>query len=102
MSNPHDSLFKSIFCDPAEVAGLLRDLLHRDVLDQLNLDELVALPAESINEILSSTSSDLRFRVPWRGGGHVELVLILEHQSTPDRTMPLRALVSSAAGGSTR
>ncbi|MBK7755558.1 MAG: Rpn family recombination-promoting nuclease/putative transposase [Deltaproteobacteria bacterium] len=92
MSNPHDSLFKSIFCDPAEVAGLLRDLLHGDVLDQLNLDELVALPAESIDEILSSSSSDLRFRVPWRGGGHVELVLILEHQSTPDRTMPLRVL----------
>ncbi|MEY3211617.1 MAG: hypothetical protein RIT28_2098 [Pseudomonadota bacterium] len=92
MSNPHDSLFKSIFSDPVEVVGLLRDLLPGEVIALLNLDELVALPAESIDEALSSTSSDLRFRVPWRDGGYVELVLIVEHQSTADRTMPLRVL----------
>lgn len=92
MTNPHDSLFKSIFSDPVEVAGLLRDVLHSDVQRQLDLDALVALPAESIDLSLSSTSSDLRFRVPWREGGHVELVLLLEHQSSPDRTMPLRVL----------
>lgn len=92
MSNPHDAFFKSLFSDTAELINLLRDLLHPEVVRQLDLNALQPLPTEVVRESLNLGLSDLRFSVPWRAGGHLALRLLLEHQSTVDPTMPLRAL----------
>jgi predicted transposase YdaD len=92
MSNPHDAFFKRLFSDTAELTHLLRDLLHPEVIRQLDLDGLQPLPTEVVRETLTVGLSDLRFSVPWRAGGHLALRLLLEHQSTADPTMPLRAL----------
>ena len=92
MSNPHDAFFKSLFSDTAELVNLLCDLLHPEVVRLLDLDGLKPLPTEVVRESLSVGLSDLRFSVPWRAGGHLALRLLLEHQSTVDPTMPLRAL----------
>ncbi|MBK9371040.1 MAG: Rpn family recombination-promoting nuclease/putative transposase, partial [Deltaproteobacteria bacterium] len=92
MSNPHDAFFKSLFSDTAELISLLRDLLHPEVVRQLDLDGLKPLPTEVVRASLNLGLSDLRFSVPWRVGGHLALRLLLEHQSTADPTMPLRAL----------
>lgn len=92
MSNPHDAFFKSLFSDTAELINLLRDLLRPEVLRQLDLAGIQPLPTEVVRESLNVGLSDLRFRVPWRAGGHLALRLLLEHQSTVDPTMPLRAL----------
>ena len=92
MSNPHDAFFKSLFSDTAELISLLRDLLHPEVVRQLDLDGLKPLPTEVVRASLNLGLSDLRFSVPWRVGGHLALRLLLEHQSTADSTIPLRAL----------
>jgi hypothetical protein len=35
---------------------------------------------------------DLLYRAPWRSGDRAEVVFVVEHQSSPDPLMPLRAL----------
>jgi hypothetical protein len=69
MSNPHDAFFKSLFSDTAELISLLRDLLHPEVVRQLDLDGLKPLPTEVVRASLNLGLSDLRFSVPWRVGG---------------------------------
>ncbi|MCK6520356.1 Rpn family recombination-promoting nuclease/putative transposase [Myxococcota bacterium] len=92
MSSPHDAFFKSLFSDTAELVHLLRDLLHPEVVRLLDLDAVEPLPTEVVRESLRIGLSDLRFHVPWRAGGHLALRVLLEHQSTVDPAMPLRAL----------
>ncbi|MEY3211929.1 MAG: hypothetical protein RIT28_2410 [Pseudomonadota bacterium] len=92
MSQPHDAFFKLIFSEPAEVAALLRDLLPAEITDRLHLEEAKQLPTEGVAEDLSARHADLRFVIPWRAGGALDLILVLEHQSSPDPQMPLRAL----------
>lgn len=92
MSQPHDAFFKLIFSEPAEVAALVRDLLPVEITDRLLLDEAKQLPTEGVAEDLSARHADLRFVIPWRAGGALDLILVLEHQSSVDPQMPLRAL----------
>ena len=92
MSNPHDQLFKAIFSDSVEVAALVRDIFPPEVVGLLDLDGIEAQPSHFIDEALRAHLSDLGFRIPWRQGGHVHLGLLVEHQSSPDPEMPLRAL----------
>ena len=95
MTNPHDAFFKSLFSDTAELINLLRDLLHTEVVRQLDLNALQPLPTEVVRESLNLGLSDLRFSVPWRAGGHLALRLLLEHQSTVDPTSPYAPYATS-------
>ena len=92
MSNPHDQLFKAIFSDSTEVAALVRDTFPPEVVGLLDLSAVEAQPSDFIDDALRAHLSDLRFRIPWRRGGHVHLGLLVEHQSSPDPEMPLRVL----------
>lgn len=92
MSNPHDQLFRAIFSDSAEVAALVRDVFPPEVVGLMDLSAVEAQPSDFIDEALRAHLSDLRFRIPWRRGGHAHLGLLVEHQSSPDPEMPLRVL----------
>ena len=92
MSSDHDRLFKLIFSHPAEAAALARGVLPSEAVAWLTLEALAPLPAESIDDALRVSLSDLRFTAPWREGGHAQLLLLFEHQSSPDAELPLRAL----------
>lgn len=92
MLTPHDHLFKLIFSDPVELPALLTDLLPPEITDRLDLNAATPAPTEAVADDLSALHPDLRFEIPWREGGHLTLTLILEHQSSPDPQMPLRAL----------
>ena len=92
MSSDHDHLFKLIFAHPAEAAALARGVMPPEAARWLQLDALAPLPAETVDDALRVSLSDLLFTAPWRGGGHAQLMLLFEHQSSPDAELPLRAL----------
>ena len=92
MSSDHDHLFKLIFSNPAEAAALARGVMPPAAVEWLQLDALAPLSAESIDDALRVSLSDLLFTAPWREGGHAQLMLLFEHQSSPDAELPLRAL----------
>ena len=92
MSQPHDALFKLVFGEPAALRGFLRDVLPPEVVPLLDLSQLTPLPTSQVNDKLAVRIPDLLYQAPWRGGGQAQLAVVMEHQSSPDPRMPLRAL----------
>ncbi|MBK9646335.1 MAG: Rpn family recombination-promoting nuclease/putative transposase [Deltaproteobacteria bacterium] len=92
MSSDHDHLFKLVFSHPAEAAALARGVMPPEAVELLRLDALAPLSAESIDDALRVSLSDLLFTAPWLDGGYAQLMLLFEHQSSPDAELPLRAL----------
>ena len=95
MSQPHDALFKMDFGEPAALRGFLRDVLPPEVVPLLDLSQLTPLPTSQVNDKLAVRIPDLLYQAPWRGGGQAQLAVVMEHQSSPDPRMPLRALPGS-------
>jgi hypothetical protein len=91
-TTPHDHLFKLVFSEPTELAPVLRALLPTSVAERLNLDQLTPAPTEQLDGDLRMRAPDLLYRAPWRRAGRAEVVFVIEHQSSPDPSMPLRAL----------
>lgn len=77
---------------PPNVAGLIR-VVAADLADRLDFSRAVRLNRSLIPAGLHKQEADLIFRVPYRhGGGEVLIILLIEHQSAPDRAMALRLL----------
>ncbi|MFI1462971.1 Rpn family recombination-promoting nuclease/putative transposase [Nocardia carnea] len=90
-STPHDGLFKAICSRKAEIAGILRANLPGPLAARLDFDCLELQPAGFVEQNLRAFYSDLLFHT--RLSGHNAYVYVLvEHQSCPDRFMPMRML----------
>ncbi|MGI5222361.1 Rpn family recombination-promoting nuclease/putative transposase [Nocardia sp. CA-290969] len=90
-STPHDGLFKGVYSRKAEIAGILRANLPKAIITRIDLGCLELQPGSYIEQNLRSLYSDLLFRT--RLSGHDAYIYILvEHQSCPDRFMPMRML----------
>lgn len=87
----HDKLFKLVFSAPREAARLLELVLPPPLVALLDLSRLEARPVDLIDESLGERLSDLRFAAPLRGGD-AWVTLLIEHQSTPDPSLPYRLL----------
>ncbi len=96
VGQPHDHLFRSVFGEPAEAAGLLRAHLPPAVADGLEWSTLTVDESDFFPPELRATESDLLYSIERRpGGGRAWLYVLLEHQSTSrrrDRWMRLRML----------
>ncbi len=87
----HDALVRAIFGAPAHMAEELRAVLPADVAAHVDLASLAPLPAHFADSHLDGAESDLLFSA--RVAGRRALIYVLiEHQSAPDRFMPLRLL----------
>jgi predicted transposase YdaD len=87
----HDALVRAIFGTPAHIAEELRAVLPPALAAHLDLSSLRPLPAHFADAHLQGAESDLLFSA--RLAGRPALVYVLvEHQSAPDRFMPLRLL----------
>ena len=92
LSQPHDRFFKKLLDDPATVGALLRERLPPEVAALLS-DEPPRLEEGSfIDEMFRGTESDRLFSARLKGGEEARIYCLLEHQSTPDPSMPLRLL----------
>ncbi len=90
---PHDALFRSTFGQPRHAAAELRAVLPAPVLAELALDTLAPLDGAFVDGELRSSCVDLLFDVKLRtGGSGLVYFFVIEHQSKPDRQMPLRLL----------
>ncbi|MBK9646974.1 MAG: Rpn family recombination-promoting nuclease/putative transposase [Deltaproteobacteria bacterium] len=93
MSNtPHDHLFKLVFSEPSELAPVLRALLPPSVAARLDLAQLSPAPTEQARRRPPNARPGPALPRAVARGGRAEVVFILEHQSSPDPSMPLRAL----------
>ena len=92
----HDPAYKLLFSRPRMVRDLLRGFAARGWSDALDFDTLTPLPAAFAGEDLRQRHGDLVWRVRFRGGGWLYLVLLLEFQATVDRAMAVRMLAYTA------
>ncbi|EDM79155.1 hypothetical protein PPSIR1_27353 [Plesiocystis pacifica SIR-1] len=90
--SPHDALFKSAFKDPKDAAKLLQNVLDEPIAHAIDWSTLRPEPGSYIDETLAERHSDLLFSASI-GGEDAYVYLLIEHQSTVDRDMPLRMLV---------
>ena len=90
-----DPANKRLFSHPRMVAGLVR-LLGDDWVDDLDLDRLERLPAESVSGDLRTRRADLPWWAPFKPGtGHpagAGVMFHIEFQSSPDARMADRLL----------
>ncbi|HHN74829.1 MAG TPA: Rpn family recombination-promoting nuclease/putative transposase, partial [Acidobacteria bacterium] len=87
----HDALFRQVFSDRAEGAGLLRLVLPEHLLGRLRLGTLRLRSESFVDEDLASRQADLLYSVQSEEGPCLVYVLF-EHQSTVDASMPFRML----------
>ncbi len=89
----HDGLFKLGFGEAIHAAGELRSVLPPAILDAIALEELARVAGSFVDEDLAQRHTDLLFRAPRRDTGEpLYLYVLIEHQSEPDRWMPMRVL----------
>ena len=93
LDHPHDRLFRAVFSDAAEAAGLLQDVLPAGLRDNVDWETLKLLESTFLDDALRESESDLLYEVTYgENGERVWLYLLFEHQSTPDRWMRFRLL----------
>ncbi|HLT37760.1 MAG TPA: Rpn family recombination-promoting nuclease/putative transposase, partial [Enhygromyxa sp.] len=95
-SRPHDALFKAAFEQPEHAGGLFRSILPADLSALIAWDTLTPEPGSFVDPELADSHSDMLFSAKL-GDERALLYLLLEHQSTKDRWMPLRMLSSQVA-----
>jgi len=88
---PHDALFKKTFSEVEHAAAEFRAVLPAELVSRTDFSTLALSPGSYVDEALSGSQSDLLFSV--RVSGKPALLYVLfEHQSSPDKLMPLRLL----------
>ena len=93
VSKPHDHLFRSVFREEAEAAGLLRAHLPEAVNNELLWSSLKGQEVSFIDDRLRDSESDLLYAIQRKADdAPVWLYVLLEHQSTPDPWLRLRLL----------
>lgn len=90
-SNPHDAYFRHVLARPADAASELRAALPDTLTRRIDWSRLQLQPGSFVSTELRSRYSDLLYRTHL--DGHAAYIyLLIEHQSSVDRFMPLRIL----------
>ena len=90
---PHDRLFRSVFSDAGEAAGLLQAALPDTVRNTFDWTTLTLVDGTFVDEDLQESQSDLLYQVEHTATGQsVSMYILFEHQSSPDPWMRLRLL----------
>jgi hypothetical protein len=92
---PHDSLAKALLGAPGDAAAVLQTVLPAAISAAIDWGSLVVDDSEVQGKKEASTRTDLLFRGQARVDEEtcpIEIVVVIEHQSTDDWTMPVRML----------
>jgi len=93
VDHPHDSLFRKVFSDVGEAAGLLRPALPGVLRESVDWTSLKLQDGSFVDENLRQSQTDLLYEVSYGESAEpVWLYVLLEHQSTPDARMSFRML----------
>jgi predicted transposase/invertase (TIGR01784 family) len=88
---PHNLLFIKTFSVVEHAAAELRAVLPEALLARIDFSTLTLCPGSYVDEALSGSQSDLLFSVQVSAKPTL-LYVLFEHQSNPDKLMPLRLL----------
>lgn len=91
MTGPHDKFVKQMFSNVKHAAIELRAVLPPALLTQLDLSSLRLCPGSFVDRRLRQVHSDLLYSIQL-DTHQAYIYVLLEHQSTPDATMPFRLL----------
>ena len=94
-NTPHDTLVKELLGSPGDAAALLQTVLPGGVGAAIDWASLQRDDTELLAKHDASTHTDLLFRALAHVGEEhheVMVLVVIEHQSTDDWTMPLRML----------
>jgi predicted transposase/invertase (TIGR01784 family) len=92
-TNPHDKFFRSSMLNAPVAQAFFQHYLPTTMLDNLELDSFHLENSTYIDEALRETLSDLVFTCRYSknvDSVQAKVVLLVEHQSTPDQFMPFR------------
>ncbi len=85
INNIHDKFVKASFSDPERAVSFFEKNLPEDLLNEINLSTLHVINESYIQGNLSEHFSDIVFEVTLKDGDKVDLVLLFEHKSSPDK-----------------
>ena len=88
---PHDRLFRRVFSEPEHARGVIEQLLPNALTQRMDWSTLSLMSSKYVPESLAHLESDLLFSVKLSERDAI-VYLLVEHQSTSDRWMPLRLL----------
>lgn len=91
LHQPNDKLFSATFRVPANTAALLQARLPAALVGAIDWSGLRPVPGSFIDSQYRRSHTDLLFSAPV-AGRESYLYVLFEHQSTPDRWLPLRLL----------
>jgi hypothetical protein len=94
---PHDSLARELLGTPGDAAAVLQTVLPAEISRTVDWGSLVRDDSELPGKGEANTRTDLLFRAVARVGEascEIEILVVIEHQSTDDWTMPLRMLAT--------
>jgi len=86
----HDSIYRLLFGEPRVIEDLLRGFASSAIGNLLDLASLKQVAARHVSEGLRQSENDMIWEVRTRQGGRLYVYVMLEFQSSPDWTMPLR------------
>ncbi len=85
-----DASYRKLFSHRILLQELLHALLPPPLLEQLDLEQALPLSPAYVGPALQIRQGDLAWSVPPRSSNELALLVGIEHQSRPDRHMPLR------------
>ena len=82
---PHDRIFRAVFSDTDEAAGLLQTVLPDTLRNHCDWTTLTLLDGSFIDDEVRGSQSDLLYQIEHAGTGQpISMYLLFEHQSSPD------------------
>ena len=91
MRKNHDERYKKVFSNPIFIEKLLTSFVHEDFIADLDFKHLDRIDKSFIDDNLKTKESDLIYKIMYKEKP-LYIYVLLEFQSTVDRTMPLRFL----------
>ena len=79
--NPHDKVFKAIFCHPEAATDLIKLALSKRQINQLDFSTIVLENTTFINEYLQTYFADLLFSCKTLEGNSTYVSFLIEHKS---------------------
>lgn len=92
INHPHDKLFKATFSQPSVVASLIEDLFPPALVAAIDVQTLVLTNNSYIDADLKEHFADLVYECTFTDGAPVQIALLLEHKSYPDKHPHLQLL----------
>lgn len=88
----HDGTYRKLFEDHVILREFIAQFVSLDIIDELDLSRFETLDTAFLSESLLRRIPDKMWQVYTTTAPHQEVIILLEFQSSVDRTMPIRIM----------